>query len=91
MQCSVICRELSGGIAGNQEAKQKAADLESACVVFSPDLDLRSMIQRKNGSSRPFSCIILLNGLSQEIKPSVCVQAEKDFCLVWFFFFQRMF
>ena len=50
---------------------------ESAVVVFSPALDLRSTIQRKRGSSRPLSYIILLNGLSQEIKPSVCASRER--------------
>lgn len=56
---------------------------ESAVTVFSPALDRRSKIQRKGGSSRPLRYIILLNGLSQEIKPLVC--ASRDFCFVFLF------
>lgn len=59
-----------------------------AAIVFRPALDLRSIIQRNRGASGPLSEIILLNGLSQEIKPLMCASRER-FCFV--FLFQRMF
>lgn len=44
------------------------------------------MIQRNRGSSGPLSYIILLNGLSQEIKPSLCATRERFlFCSVFLF------
>lgn len=60
---------------------------ESAVIVFSPALDLRSKIQRKGDSSRPLRYIILLNGLNRKLSLR-CVLAE---IFVLFFFFQRMF
>lgn len=57
-----------------------------ADVVFSPALVLRNMIQRNGSSSRPLTYIILLNRLSQEIKPPMCASRERFlFCFVFLF------
>lgn len=71
-------------------AHQKAAAVESASIDLSSALGLRSMSQRHRVSLTLFSCILLLNGLPQEIKPSVCASKGR-LCFSFSFPPQRLF
>lgn len=64
-------------------AHQKAAAVESTSTGLRSALSLRSMVQRHRVSFNLLSYIILLNGLSQEIKPSVCASKGR-FCFSFF-------
>lgn len=68
---------------------QKA--VESAALVLGSALSLRSRIPRHRVPFTLLSFIILLNGLSQEIKPSVHASKKKIFVLNSVFLSPEMF
>lgn len=70
-------------------AHQKA--VESAALVLGSALSLRSRIPRHRVPFTLLSFIILLNGLSQEIKPSVHASKKKKFVLNSVFLSPEMF